>query len=513
MKRIKKFYKHILVFIILITIIHTGVSYFYQQQKKNYLSIQTELLHSKYNTNYKYFKIMSEDIYMIYKDNQKIINILSQAALVDTEEQQTLRNTMYNSLKKRYKRLINMGIGKIHFFLADGTSFLRMHQMGNYGDNLVSLRDTIAYTTKEHKQTEAFEIGAYSDGFRFVFPLFSKDKKYVGCVDIAYNTDKLLENLTDKSVLEKNFLISKSALKNSLSQKSIMNRYEVSIENSTLFHQKFQKENYNKKIKKLFQTEAFLRDINNSLQTKLAFSKYANYNFESIAITFLPVKNILTGETPAYISLHTDADYLDMLLMERYYSLLLIYTILLLFFIFSIYFTITQQNLKKMAHFDKLTNLPNRAYFYIELELEIKRAKRKKEKFSLMFIDLDGFKGVNDTYGHNVGDELLIQVSRRLEDVVRNVDIVSRIGGDEFVVLITEIHHDNNTSLVAQKIIQKLNENFIINKNKINIGASIGIATYPHHGEDIETLIKNSDNAMYKAKQNGKNDFVLAEIE
>jgi len=180
-------------------------------------------------------------------------------------------------------------------------------------------------------------------------------------------------------------------------------------------------------------------------------------------------------------------------------------------FLFSVYATITQRKLTEMAHFDKLTQLPNRAYFYIELEQEIRRAKRFKEKLSIMFIDLDGFKKVNDAYGHNVGDELLIRVARRLEKSVRSVDVVGRIGGDEFTILLTGIKKSINYEGFAQKMIEELNKDFVINHNVINVGASIGVANYPEHGEDLETLINNADNAMYRAKKGGKNTFIVHE--
>ena len=127
-----------------------------------------------------------------------------------------------------------------------------------------------------------------------------------------------------------------------------------------------------------------------------------------------------------------------------------------------------------------------------------------------MFIDLDEFKAVNDTYGHNIGDNLLVDVSNRLHKSVRDIDIIARLGGDEFTVVLTNIQKQKDVVLIAEKIIKRLNENFIIDKHIIKIGVSIGISIYPEQAKDSDTLIKLSDNAMYMAKKSGKNCVILS---
>ena len=126
-----------------------------------------------------------------------------------------------------------------------------------------------------------------------------------------------------------------------------------------------------------------------------------------------------------------------------------------------------------------------------------------------MFLDLDGFKAVNDTYGHNVGDELLIQVAQRLKKAVRGTDLVGRVGGDEFVILLTDIRKNSKHEAIAQSIIESIGTDFIINDNIIHIGVSIGIAHYPDDADSLERLINNADNAMYTAKNSGKNSYML----
>ncbi len=130
-------------------------------------------------------------------------------------------------------------------------------------------------------------------------------------------------------------------------------------------------------------------------------------------------------------------------------------------------------------------------------------AHREQRALAVMFLDLDRFKTINDTLGHAVGDDLLKEVSNRLRDSVRGSDIVARLGGDEFVVVLTEVEDATAAARLADKILRTLAQNYRIGKNELHSTASIGLAFYPDDGEDVETLMKNADTAMYHAKSAG----------
>ena len=168
---------------------------------------------------------------------------------------------------------------------------------------------------------------------------------------------------------------------------------------------------------------------------------------------------------------------------------------------------IERLKLDHLAHFDKLTNVPNRTLFRDRLNEAVKDSTRYKRKFALLFIDLDNFKPVNDTLGHDVGDDVLIGVAGRLLSCVRSSDTVARIGGDEFTIILHSILEPKNTAIVAKKIIDALSAPFYIKDNEVQIGASVGISIFPDDGETIETLLKSADDAMYDAKKSGKNQY------
>ena len=164
-----------------------------------------------------------------------------------------------------------------------------------------------------------------------------------------------------------------------------------------------------------------------------------------------------------------------------------------------------EERIQHMAHYDLLTNLPNRALLIDRLQQALAKAKREKAHMALMFIDLDKFKPVNDKLGHNVGDLLLKEVAKRLQYCVRGSDTVSRLGGDEFVVLLPTVEEKQDAMMVAEKILHSLNQTFELAGHDLHISSSIGVAVYPEHGNDEETLIKNADTAMYCAKESGRN--------
>lgn len=163
--------------------------------------------------------------------------------------------------------------------------------------------------------------------------------------------------------------------------------------------------------------------------------------------------------------------------------------------------------LRYQAHHDALTNLSNRTLFKDRLSQAIITAKRKHEQFALLFIDLDQFKKINDTLGHHIGDKVLIEVALRLQQTIREEDTLSRLGGDEFTIILKDVQGIQSASVVAQKVIDVLQEPIIVTGHTLYITASIGISIYPDDALKDENLIKYADIAMYKAKDEGRNNY------
>ena len=175
----------------------------------------------------------------------------------------------------------------------------------------------------------------------------------------------------------------------------------------------------------------------------------------------------------------------------------------------------TQDELARRATHDDLTDLPNRYWLTKSLPAMVNRAAHNGEKLAVLFIDLDDFKRVNDTLGHSAGDVLLRAVAERLQALMRPGDRVARLGGDEFTVLLDKIEGEDDAEQVAQRIVNAFQTPFTINGSEARVGTSIGIALFPQHGHDSDTLLRHADSAMYaaKASRNGYSFFTDVDID
>ncbi|QFU03856.1 Phytochrome-like protein cph2 [Pseudoalteromonas sp. THAF3] len=169
----------------------------------------------------------------------------------------------------------------------------------------------------------------------------------------------------------------------------------------------------------------------------------------------------------------------------------------------------SERKITKLAYFDDLTGLPNRRLFKDRLSVALAHGQRQHQRLAIMFIDLDHFKGVNDSLGHSVGDELLKQVAKRLQRCVRSGDTLARLGGDEFTLLLNEVADIDEVIACAEKVLAQFKPSFSLAGQAITITTSIGIAIYPDDGESMETLLKHADVAMYRSKDLGRNSYQL----
>jgi diguanylate cyclase (GGDEF)-like protein len=169
----------------------------------------------------------------------------------------------------------------------------------------------------------------------------------------------------------------------------------------------------------------------------------------------------------------------------------------------------TEKQIHRLAYFDHLTGLANRSYYQERMEDIIKSATHRKSQFAFMFIDLDGFKAINDRFGHHVGDQFLQEIAQRLKHVAREIDFIVRLGGDEFCIILNNITDEASVTEIAKRCLQRINQPLAIDNHQIIPQASIGIALFPKHGKTEAELLKAADTAMYLAKQMGKQRYIF----
>jgi len=172
-----------------------------------------------------------------------------------------------------------------------------------------------------------------------------------------------------------------------------------------------------------------------------------------------------------------------------------------------------QQQLEHIAHYDPLTDLPNRVLLADRLQQAIAQCQRHSKQLAVLYLDLDGFKMVNDTYGHEVGDELLITVSQRMKEVLREGDTLARVGGDEFVAALVQLDQANDYLQILERLLQAASSPVTVKNTILHVSASIGVTLFPQEGADADTLLRQADQAMYQAKQSGKNRYQQFNLE
>ncbi|MGA7614753.1 MAG: EAL domain-containing protein [Thermoanaerobaculia bacterium] len=168
-----------------------------------------------------------------------------------------------------------------------------------------------------------------------------------------------------------------------------------------------------------------------------------------------------------------------------------------------------EEKIEHQAYHDSLTGLPNRLLFRDRLTVALRHTRRLGTRVAVMFLDLDKFKDINDTFGHSVGDHFLQEVATCLKGALREQDTVARMGGDEFTVLLSDLRDDHHAAAIAQKLLETISRPIFVDNHELHATTSIGVALFPADGEDAETLLKNADNAMYRAKELGRNNFQL----
>ncbi|WDE00164.1 GGDEF domain-containing protein [Thalassomonas actiniarum] len=173
----------------------------------------------------------------------------------------------------------------------------------------------------------------------------------------------------------------------------------------------------------------------------------------------------------------------------------------------------SEEELYHQANYDLLTNLPNRSHFTDSVRHALTQARRRRHGLALLFIDLDNFKPINDTYGHAMGDTLLQQVSATIQNTLRKEDLTCRFGGDEFIILLPSIAKRNNAAVVAEKVLRCIQQPINLSNQQLSISASIGISTFPEDGDSYETLMPHADMAMYKVKNFGGNSYQFHQVE
>ena len=466
-----------------------------------------------------------EEVENIYKRLEVLIKEKKEAVLLISTSLSSNENIKKILLSKNTKDLNlksfslklreNSSLRNVWFQVisADGVSLYRSWT-DKKGDSLVDVRQDVAKMLESPRLISSISIGKYDLSFKSMIPIFDENK-FIGIIETLAKFNSI--SIKMHKLGFKNLILVDKKYKNQLTNaftKRFIDDYYVANLNA----------------------DSQLIDIlkKNSVQEYIKGNKYKVDEKNNLFITIYKLPDI-NGDDMAYFIFSKKLDSIDFSEIEHENKIILFVFILIFlsvgamlyyFYIINYKNFVEKQNkiledsvenktrelqdkseiLKYQAEHDALTKLPNRLLFLDRLQQALKHARRKKQTVSILFLDLDRFKEVNDTYGHEAGDKLLKHVTARLKESVREEDTVARLGGDEFTVILQNLTQ-REVVKVVDKIMNNMQTPFHISDIELFITFSIGISNYPDDGDTSEILLRNADTAMYKAKDSGKNNY------
>ena len=396
---------------------------------------------------------------------------------------------------------------------ADGISLYRSWT-DKHGDSLINVRKDINKMIELPRIISSISTGKFDMTFKSMVPIYD-NKKFIGVIETIAKFNSISKKMQDSGC--NNLIL-------------VDKKYKAQL--TRAFTKKFIKDYYVANLN----ADAKIIDIinKNSILPYIGDYKYKIDTKNKLFMTTYTLPD-MDGEDMGYFIFSKKLDSIDISDIEHekqtiFFVFILIFlsisAMLYYFYIINYKNFVEMQNkileesvedktkelkdksdiLKYQAEHDTLTKLPNRLLFLDRLEQALKHARRRKQTVSILFLDLDRFKEVNDTYGHESGDKLLKHVTARLQDSIREEDTVARLGGDEFTVILQNLKQ-SEVVRVIDKIMHYMQAPFYINNLELFTTFSIGISNYPEDGDTSEILLRNADTAMYKAKDNGKNNY------
>lgn len=506
--------------IVLNVIIYLSIFMYISDDKSNRIKIllnnQIENLKTHYKLTTHGFNNTADATVGIIENDKEILSILTKFLSATQEEKAVLRNRLYSKLEVYYEALKKQGVLQMHFLLPNNVTSFRMHKPSKFGDDLTDFKYSFRHANKYQVPMSGLERGRTSPSYRNVRPLYGENHIFVGIVDIGFAPEILQKNLRDFNKIYSHFIIKAELLKERKWQrndvkKGLDNDYVLSIENDTYLEFANKEDGKDKEITPILQGHK--QEIKDKMSKHESFSLYHTIHNTTKIVSFLPLKN-MKNETIAYLVSYNDSDMLYKTLKDFVLVNIVLVFGLILLSLFMYKIIMRNKELKheknkyvKLSQYDTLTKLPNRTLFFDRLKQSILKGERHKTKFALLFIDLDNFKHINDSCGHNQGDNVLYNVAKKLSTILRKEDTLARVGGDEFILIVENILDTKSLIFIPDKIIELLKEPIIIANVKYYIGASIGISIYPDDSNNFNDLVKFADLAMYKAKNSGKNNF------
>lgn len=478
----------------------------YQTQKKLYTDHQIETSTMEFETLKEAYATTAQTIFNIAVNTETVCSLMAEASSSsDPVKVDSIRKQLYQELFPVYLELEANNLRQLHFHLPGSISFLRFHRPEKYGDSLKGVRLSIDAVNRTKKEAHGFEEGRIFNGFRHVYPLFHKGR-FVGTVELSYSFDAIKELASRLYPSQYDLILKKEVIDATVFDEERSNYFESIFEG--FVHDRRLKPSYSLFSAEILAKIAFAAKEKGKIDLKKPYNQFQDVEIEGSGYTVaFNSLNSFNGEQVGYIINYKNENYYLALKKNLWESILsgtvlsLFVSILIAYFLFRL--AVQKEQLKRMANSDGLTGIANRAALEKSLKTWIEYAKRHHEPLSLIFFDVDHFKQVNDRFGHHVGDQALIDVSRIVSERLRESDQFGRWGGEEFVIFLPKTSVDEAV-LVAESLRKKIAEHTFEHGS---MSCSFGVTEYDGE-ESVESFVARADTMLYEAKHSGRNRVI-----
>ncbi|AFG36549.1 sensor domain-containing diguanylate cyclase [Spirochaeta africana] len=488
------------VWLLLFFVIGAGFHHMYTLRAERRVAERLAVLDSRIEATVKTLGSFSRYVFETAVERDDVLRLVAQAWDTSPEHRNELRQDLYSLLRPVYEQMQEYDFRQLHFHFPNTASFLRMHAPERYGDHLGNIRHSVLAANIERRPSQGFEEGRVFNGYRFVYPLFYQEQ-HIGSAEVSFSIQSFLDvlgGLTDSRYL---FAIRRSVVHSTVFREFLRN-YEESYVSPELM--------FDAAVASWPEFEPLFAERQAWLQRQLArnesFGYFGRLEDQDYLVLMHAVRNVRGLPVGYIIAVTPDATRQD----QRWDRVMTGILLVIGFVIIEVLTWILvrdRQQLKRLARTDQLTGILNRYWFHELSDREIEAARRYGHPLSLIIFDVDHFKQVNDTYGHNVGDEVLKQLVGVVQGEIRASDVLARWGGEEFVVLLP--HADAAAAGQAAEKLRAAVESADVGADG-GVTISLGVAELGSE-ESLDAMIGRADRALYRAKQSGRNRSCLAD--
>lgn len=494
---------HIVLLILMSTLSLLLLNKEYHEQKGRILDNYSTVMQSKIEASLGGFKKFSHYVYQQIAHDTQIMELLKQSVESSGLVRDENRKKIYQLLKPSYDLLKEHHFRQLHFHFANGDSFLRVYRPDKYGDNLFSVRESVRLANTQQKIIDGFEEGRVFNGYRFVYPL-TYEQQPLGSVEASLSMGSVLDLLFDLYPKDDfYFMIDKSAVDTKLFE-DMKGNYIPSLLSEHYYYDKAVHEQNLALIKYkelLTNLESYNEELGRLIELNRTFSRVITVSDTDYVTSFISFKNFKNQHVAYLITTSQDTS------MERLNNTFLIYILLIilacLIYAWNIYSEqIYNKELVHLSNTDFLTKLANRKKFTESLTIEFLKHRESCGVFSVVLLDIDHFKKINDGLGHDIGDTYLKELSALITSKIRHSDTLARWGGEEFIVLLPNTPEHN--ALKVAEMIRELVESHQFSSPK-GITISLGVAEVNENDNCIDDVIARADKVLYESKRAGRN--------